>query len=95
MDAIVFSRKDNVATAIKNLYRDQEVIVSFQEITLMIKLNHDIPFGHKFAIKDIHQGSEVYKYGEPIGIATQDIKTGDYVHVHNVSGRRGVRRYTT
>lgn len=95
MDAIVFSKKDNVATAIKNLSKDQEVIVSFEDITLRIKLNHDIPFGHKFAIKDIHQDSEVYKYGEPIGIATQNIKTGDYVHVHNVSGRRGVRRYTT
>lgn len=95
MDAIVFSKKDNVATAIKNLSKDQEVLVNFENTTLKIKLNHDIPFGHKFAIKDIKKESEVFKYGEPIGIATQDIKTGDYVHVYNVSGKRGVRRYTT
>lgn len=95
MDAIVFSKKDNVATAIKNLSKDQQVQVSFEGTTITVKLNQDIPFGHKFAIKDIEQGSCVYKYGEPIGIATEEIKIGDYVHVHNVSGRRGVRRYTT
>lgn len=94
MDAIVFSKKDNVATALKNLFKDREVQVSFQEMSITVKLKEDIPFGHKFAIKDIKQGSEVYKYGEPIGVATKDIEIGDYVHVHNVSGRRGVRRYT-
>ncbi|MEJ5230375.1 MAG: UxaA family hydrolase [Pseudothermotoga sp.] len=94
MDAIVFSEKDNVATAVKNLSKGEEVTVSFENRTLKVKLNHDIPFGHKFAIKEIAKDSEVFKYGEPIGVATEDIKTGDYVHVHNVSGKRGVRRYT-
>lgn len=94
MDAIVFSEKDNVATAVKNLSKGEEVTVSFENRTLKVKLNHDIPFGHKFAIKEIAKDSEVFKYGEPIGMATEDIKTGDYVHVHNVSGKRGVRRYT-
>ncbi len=32
---------------------------------------------------------EVYKYGESIGRATQEIKSGDYVHVHNVESERG------
>ncbi len=93
MDAIVFSKKDNVATALRNLSKGEEVQVSFENTTLKVKLNHDIPFGHKFAIKDIDKESQVFKYGEPIGIATEDIKIGDYVHVHNVSGKRGVRRY--
>lgn len=95
MDALVFSKEDNVATAIKNLSKGQQVQVAFEGTTITVKLNQDIPFGHKFAIKDIEQGSQVYKYGEPIGVATEKIKVGDYVHVHNVSGRRGVRRYTT
>jgi len=94
MDAIVFSEKDNVATAVKNLSKGEEVQLNLENKTLKVKLNHDIPFGHKFAVKEINKGSEVFKYGEPIGVATEDIKIGDYVHVHNVSGKRGVRRYT-
>ncbi|MEJ5230520.1 UxaA family hydrolase [Pseudothermotoga sp. U03pept] len=94
MDAIVFSEKDNVATAVKNLSKGEEIQLNLENRTLKVKLNHDIPFGHKFAVRDISKGSEIFKYGEPIGVATEDIKIGDYVHVHNVSGRRGVRRYT-
>jgi len=29
------------------------------------------------------------KYGEPIGIATRDIRSGQHVHVHNLESARG------
>jgi altronate dehydratase small subunit len=48
-----------------------------------------IPFGHKFAVRDIGKGELVLKYGEPIGVATMDIGAGSYVHVHNVESSRG------
>jgi altronate dehydratase small subunit len=44
----------------------------------------DIPFGHKFAIKDIEKGGDIIKYGDKIGIANTEIKKGDHVHIHNV-----------
>jgi altronate hydrolase len=44
-----------------------------------------IPAGHKMAIRDIPRGSAVIKYGFPIGNATVDIKTGEHVHIHNLS----------
>lgn len=44
----------------------------------------DIPAGHKFALRDIKAGEYVIKYGEIIGRATSDIKTGEWVHTHNV-----------
>lgn len=44
----------------------------------------DIPAGHKFALKNIKKGDYVIKYGEIIGRATADIKTGEWVHTHNV-----------
>ena len=44
----------------------------------------DIPKWHKAAIRDIPEGGEVIKYGERIGNALCDIRTGDYVHCHNV-----------
>ncbi len=44
----------------------------------------EIPAGHKFALQDIPKGAYVVKYGEIIGRASQDIKTGEWVHTHNV-----------
>lgn len=93
MDAIAFSKKDNVATAIKDLHKGQAVKVSVMDETITLELLEDVPFGHKFALIDIPEGGLVVKYGEPIGIATMDIKKGQYVHVHNVTGQRGVRRH--
>jgi galactarate dehydratase len=41
--------------------------------------------GHKVAIKAIPAGSEVKKYGQVIGIATEDIAPGSHVHLHNLA----------
>ncbi len=40
--------------------------------------------GHKYALKDIGKGESIIKYGYPIGLATEDIRAGEYVHTHNV-----------
>ena len=40
--------------------------------------------GHKYALRDIREGENIIKYGQPIGHATCDIKTGEHVHTHNV-----------
>lgn len=53
--------------------------------------NHDIPFGHKIAVKDIRKGQEIIKYGKPIGVASTEIKSGDWVHTHNVTDNYEVR----
>jgi len=44
-----------------------------------------VEVGHKFAIRRIAKGERVVKYGAPIGVATQDIAPGEYVHLHNVT----------
>ena len=45
--------------------------------------------GHKTALCDIEKGSDVIKYGYPIGYATEDIKEGDHVHSHNMKTKLG------
>ena len=40
--------------------------------------------GHKYALRDIRQGENIIKYGNPIGHAICDIKKGEHVHTHNV-----------
>jgi altronate hydrolase len=44
----------------------------------------DLESGHKVALFDISEGSDVIKYGYPIGRATCDIKKGERVHSHNM-----------
>jgi galactarate dehydratase len=51
-----------------------------------------IPRGHKVAIKDIAAGSEVVKYGQPIGVASKAVLTGEHVHLHNLSMYDGAHR---
>ncbi|WP_071796666.1 UxaA family hydrolase [Natronohydrobacter thiooxidans] len=43
-----------------------------------------IPAGHKIAASPIAAGSPVRKYGQIIGVASQDIAPGAHVHVHNL-----------
>ena len=52
--------------------------------TINLAVNDPIPLGHKFALRDIHNGESIIKYGENIGHAVTDIPKGDHVHVHNV-----------
>jgi altronate dehydratase len=60
-----------------------------------VSLNHDasiqhleaieaIPVGHKIALKDIKRGEPVLKYSVVIGAASEDIKKGSWVHLHNM-----------
>ena len=48
------------------------------------KICHKIPYGHKFALKNIRKNNFIIKYGEIIGTAKKDIKVGAHVHIHNM-----------
>lgn len=54
-----------------------------------IEIIEDIEFGHKVALDDINSGEIVYKYGEEIGYAIEDIKKGQWIHNHNMGCKRG------
>lgn len=87
--AVVANASDNVATAVKDLKKDEKVLIDVFGNVIEVTLNEDIPFGHKFAIENIAKDGKIIKYKEIIGDATQDIKIGDYVHVHNIESERG------
>ena len=44
----------------------------------------NIEDGHKYALRDIAEGENIIKYGQPIGHATCEIKKGEHVHTHNI-----------
>lgn len=74
-DYIIINENDNVAVVLRPFAKGEEV----DGVTLL----EDIPQAHKVALKDIKKDEDIIKYGAPIGHATQDIKKGEHVHVHN------------
>lgn len=88
-NAVVIHEKDTVATALVPLKRGEQAVMFVGGAEQAVALLSDIPFGHKFAIRDIPFHGEVYKYGESIGRATKAIHLGEHVHVHNVESERG------
>ncbi|WP_080599508.1 UxaA family hydrolase [Burkholderia cepacia] len=89
MKALVLHDGDHVAVAVGNGGAGQECwIQNVNGTTSTVTLRSDVPFGHKLAVRDIAVGETVSKYGQPIGVATQDISVGMHVHTHNLGGHR-------
>ncbi len=57
--------------------------------TVSVEAVDNIPIYHKMAISPISAGTPVFKYGQPIGIASVDILPGQHVHIQNLESDRG------
>ena len=74
--------QDNVATMIDDGSDAAQVLgAQPQEIRLLEKIER----GHKIALRDIAANEAVMKFGVRIGHATQPIKCGAWVHLHNLA----------
>jgi altronate dehydratase len=49
-----------------------------------IVANETLDVGHKIALNDIFKDQPIIKYNQIIGLASEDIFSGDHVHLHNV-----------
>ena len=78
---IIMNSEDNCATSLAEIPNDDEVELNGGTV---IRINQKIPFGHKFALRKINKGDLVKKYGEIIGVATENIESGDWIHTHNI-----------
>ena len=81
--ALVLDPQDNVATLLMDAPAGEIITLKGGEGN--VKASVDIAYGHKVALKPIREGGDIIKYGHRIGIATKDINTGDWVHLHNMS----------
>ena len=88
IDAIILNKNDNVATSLKKLNSNENIIVKIEDHFIHFTLNDSINRFHKFSLKIIKKGEKVFKYGEVIGIATKDIKKGKHVHIDNITSSR-------
>ncbi|MDD4569754.1 MAG: altronate dehydratase family protein [Tepidanaerobacteraceae bacterium] len=80
MTILKIHERDNVAVAIDKINKGETVKTGSVSITALDQIDK----GHKIALVDIKQGEDVIKYGFPIGHVTTDIKSGEWVHSHNV-----------
>jgi altronate hydrolase len=87
--AVHLRPQDNIAVAARNLAEELEI----EHAGKFIRLSQRIGLGHKLALQDIKKGEAVYKYGQIIGFAKDDIPAGSHVHVHNVAAEHFERDY--
>lgn len=87
---LIHSMKDTFGVAVQDIKAGETIVGVFLDTNaeMTVKSNHDIPLGHKIALKSIKLGEYVYEYGEQIGKATQNINRGDWAHVHNLKSAR-------
>jgi (2R)-sulfolactate sulfo-lyase subunit alpha len=80
-DAVAVAVRDLTPGLVHGAYLDETGEVD-------VELLANVPLGHKLALSDVPANADVIEYGLRIGIATKDIRRGDYVHVHNVRSAR-------
>ena len=71
MKYIIINPADNVAVALEDLVKGEEVEG--------VSLRMDIPRGHKIVLRDLAEGENVIKYGFPIGHVTRAAAAGTMV----------------
>lgn len=87
---LVHDAEDAVGVAVRDIDPASGVPGRVQATggAISVDVVEPVPLGHKLALRDISAGDPVVKYGVVIGLATQDIRTGQHVHVHNLKGQR-------
>jgi len=88
--AIMSCAVDNVAVALANIDAEEKVSLALpsDEVVKEVAAKEGIPFRHKIATVAIGKGDKAIRYGEVIGLATEDIAEGGYVHIHNLVSPR-------
>src|SRR6266478_4423587 len=87
--AVQLRPNDNVAVAARNLAEGMDI----EHNGSTLHLEKRVGLGHKLALQNIKKGEAVYKYGQIIGFAREDIPAGSHVHVHNIAADAFERDY--
>src|SRR5438132_10387938 len=78
--AIRIHPADTVAVALQALLPGDDLVIDGAHVTV----RDAIPAGHKIALRDHDCGDRPVKYGFPIGMMEQSVRTGAHVHSHNL-----------
>ncbi len=72
--------KDTVVVCLQSKKKGDVIEVDGRAITV----SQDTPAGHKILLSDTPAGTDIIKYGYPIGHAKVDLKAGDWVNENNL-----------
>lgn len=72
--------KDSVVVCLQSKKKGDIIEIDGKSITV----NQDTPAGHKILLADTAKGTDIIKYGYPIGHAKEDLKAGDWVNENNL-----------
>ncbi|HUX09634.1 MAG TPA: UxaA family hydrolase [Terriglobia bacterium] len=89
-DFLVHNGQDNVGVVVRDVKAGESLAGETIDKSAAFRLTagHDVPLGHKIALKDFKPGDTVVKYGEDIGKVVAAIHAGEHVHVHNLKTKR-------
>ncbi len=82
---------DSVVVCLRPMAKGETIEIDGRTVTV----NQDTPAGHKVLLEDAAEGTDIIKYGYPIGHARQDLKAGDWVNENNLkTNLAGTLEYT-
>jgi (2R)-sulfolactate sulfo-lyase subunit alpha len=87
---LLHEHDDDVGVAVEDLKKGSKVgVVTLEgEAAGSVMLLHNVPLGHKVAMRAMAKDKPVIKYGRPVGKAVAAIERGAHVHTHNVKTLR-------
>ena len=71
---------DTVVVCLRPFNKGETILVDNKSITLL----QDTPAGHKVLLIDTAAGTDIIKYGYPIGHASEDLKAGTWINENNL-----------
>lgn len=82
---------DSVVVCLRPMKAGETVTADGETATLL----QDTPQGHKVLLRDVTEGTDIIKYGYPIGHARRDLKAGEWVNENNLkTNLAGTLEYT-
>lgn len=88
--ALVLDDKDNVGVVLADVAKGESCRIRGRGEEFDLPAVENIAFGHKVALIPLKKGEPIYKYGEEIGVAREDIPVGGWIHSHNLYCERGM-----
>ena len=71
---------DSVVVCLRPMQKGEIISIDGKDIELL----QDTPAGHKVLIVDAPEGTDIIKYGYPIGHARKDLRMGEWVNENNL-----------
>ena len=84
INALQMDGRDNVVTCVKEVKRGEDVVYQEGASEVSLVAEEDIPYCHKVALADLAEGMEIIKYGESLGVMTEDAAKGHWVSHNNL-----------